>query len=354
MLRFFITSRPEIPVKHGFNKMTHVSFRDHALHNIDDKVVKKDITTYLTSELKEIDRKYSGIERDWPSQEEVCRLAAKAGKLFIYASTACRFIDQGGSSLFEERFVEILEDDSDGSEEIDKMYTQVLEHSIPANFRAKDERLFFERFQCIVGTIVVLFKPLTVLALSGLLSDSGHKTSHVAVNVDVIRHILQPLGSILDIPTNDKETIRTFHLSFRDFLLSKERCTTRGFGISEENAHIYLVNCCLNLMSAKLKRNICNLQGPGALKSELKPSQVNESLPAHVQYACQYWVYHLKEGRDIICDSHQVYSFLMCHFLHWLEALSLIGRLSECVGMIDSLLAIVDVSQLLVLSARIH
>ena len=354
MLRFFITSRPEIPVKNGFDRMEYVSFYDYALHDIDTGVVNQDIKTYLKSELKEIGRKYSGAERDWPSQNEVGRLAGRAGKLFIYAATASRFIDQGGSSLFEERLTEILEDDSDGSEEIDKMYTQVLEHSIPANFRAKDEKLFFERFQCIIGTIVVLFKPLTVLALGGLLSGPGHTISRVTVGVDVIRRMLPPLGSILDIPKNNDATIQIFHLSFRDFLLNKERCKVRGFGVSEEKTHVYLADCCLSLMSAILKKNICDVQEPGALSSELRPSKVNECLPAQVQYACQYWVYHIKEGRDIICDNHQAYSFLVSHFLHWLEALSLIGKLSESIGMIDNLLVTVDVSHLVILSATIY
>ncbi|TGO20796.1 hypothetical protein BPAE_0265g00110 [Botrytis paeoniae] len=43
-----------------------------------------------------------------------------------------------------------------------------------------------------------------------------------------------------------------------------------------------------------------------------------------------------------IYDDDQVHNFLKCHFLHWLESLSLIGRLQESIGMVDTLMAIID------------
>jgi hypothetical protein len=70
---------------------------------------------------------------------------------------------------------------------------------------------------------------------------------------------------------------------------------------------------------------------------------IDACFPLDIQYSCQYWVYHLKESKDIICDNDQVYLFLRSHFLHWLEALSLIGRLSESISIINNLLDIVDV-----------
>jgi hypothetical protein len=44
----------------------------------------------------------------------------------------------------------------------------------------------------------------------------------------------------------------------------------------------------------------------------------------------------------------------MSHFLYWLEALSLIGRLPESIDMIDNLLVIVDVSRTVTLNATIY
>jgi hypothetical protein len=44
----------------------------------------------------------------------------------------------------------------------------------------------------------------------------------------------------------------------------------------------------------------------------------------HLQYACQYWVYHLDHSEARIVES-LAFDFLKKHFLHWLEALSLMG-----------------------------
>jgi hypothetical protein len=93
-----------------------------------------------------------------------------------------------------------------------------------------------------------------------------------------------------------------------------------------------------------LKEDICSLQIPGKIRMEVAAGIIDICLPAYVQYACLYWVHQLKEGGKMIYDEDQVHSFLKRHFLHWLEALSLIRRLSESIGMINSLLLIVDVS----------
>ena len=95
-----ITSRPKIPIKYSFHKITDIYFYDFTLYEVDDSTIRHDITVYLISELRDIYCKYLGDSSDWPSQEEVCYLAKRAGKFFIYAVTACRFIDGGRLALF--------------------------------------------------------------------------------------------------------------------------------------------------------------------------------------------------------------------------------------------------------------
>ena len=99
-LRIFITSRLEIPIKYSFHKVTGTYFYDFALHEIDDPIIRHDITVYLTSELRDIYCKYSGNFSEWPGVEKVRLLTDRAGKFFIYAATACRFIDRGRLILF--------------------------------------------------------------------------------------------------------------------------------------------------------------------------------------------------------------------------------------------------------------
>jgi hypothetical protein len=56
-------------------------------------------------------------------------------------------------------------------------------------------------------------------------------------------------------------------------------------------------------------------------------------------------VHHLEQSKSSINDQGEVYCFLQKHFLHWLEALSLIGVMPESfalVGTLQSLIAVSD------------
>jgi hypothetical protein len=79
------------------------------------------------------------------------------------------------------------------------------------------------------------------------------------------------------------------------------------------------------------------LQRVGALASDVERDRLNLKLPTHVQYACLYWVDHLRQAGHIqqenigLCDNGRVHLFFQTHFLHWLEALSLVERCpKEC------------------------
>lgn len=55
-------------------------------------------------------------------------------------------------------------------------------------------------------------------------------------------------------------------------------------------------------------------------------------LPPQLQYACSYWVYHLIQSQGPINELNPAFSFLKAHFLHWLEATSLLGIISAVVS----------------------
>jgi hypothetical protein len=97
-------------------------------------------------------------------------------------------------------------------------------------------------------------------------------------------------------------------------------------------------------MSDSLKENICGLQSPGTLRVEIDRMVIDDNLPAEVQYACCHWVYHLEHGGSQISDHNTIHSFLSKHLLHWLEALSLVGRLHESIAMIPSLITLIKVN----------
>ncbi|KAH6876845.1 hypothetical protein B0T10DRAFT_448143, partial [Thelonectria olida] len=90
-------------------------------------------------------------------------------------------------------------------------------------------------------------------------------------------------------------------------------------------------------MNERLRTNICDVNAPGTNRSTINPQKVDACLPPEVQYACLYWVYHIQHARDRVSDGGPVREFLTRHFLHWMEALSLMGRASESLGIIKTL-----------------
>jgi NACHT domain len=334
-LRIFVTSRPEIQIRLGFGALPGVVHDDIVLHNIAQSIVKQDISVFLKHELEKI-REEHALSRDWPGEQTIKVLVERADGLFIYVATICRFVGDP-KWLPEERLPLVLQGDSDGqapTRKLDEMYFQVLRHSVTGDCDEREKPTLSNRFRQVVGTIVTLFESLSVAALTELL----------AVSARMALVTLNPLSSVLDIPKHQDHPIRLVHPSFRDFLLDKQRCLDDQFWIDERRVHTDLAEHSLRLMSNALRRNGCNLPTPGALSSEVDRNTVDIYLPVHLQYACQYWVGHTQRGNVHICDNGQIHGFLQSHFLHWLEALSLMGKISEGVLMVMNLESVLTVS----------
>ena len=193
-----------------------------------------------------------------------------------------------------------------------------------------------QRFQLIVGSLVTLFNPLTVSGLADLLDTPPWK----------VENMVQSLNSVLHYSEVDDIQITPLHLSFRDHLLNSQRCDPR-FNITEADKHRELAVSCLQLLSARLKMDVCSLGQPGILLSEVDEDVIRKSLPPSVQYACLYWVEHLRRCGDHHSLHGRVYTFLHEHCVHWIEALGLMGRMGEGVRIFndfESILTVCDIS----------
>ena len=329
-LRIFITSRPETPIRLGFRDMPGILHRDLVLNNVPQEIIDQDITIYFRHELRNIEL----------SAQAITCLTEKACGLFIWAATACRFI-KNGKLVASKRLSLILEGGKSGrnpEKELDRIYAKVLSDSIRGDYDEDEKEEVFELFRKIIGAIVILFNPLFATALSELLNKPRLEVSQILSN----------LHSVLEVPENNVYPIRILHPSFRDFLLTKERCQDPQLWVDEKQMHLDLAKNCLRLISNRLKRDICGLHNPGAFTTDVGSDRVGRFLPPEVQYACIYWVQHLHKSGAQLHDDDQVHQFLREHLLHWLEALSLTGKLSEGVLAIASLESVIPVSHITV------
>jgi hypothetical protein len=335
-LRVFLTSRPEIPLRHGFSQIPDTELQDFVLHNISPSIINHDISIFLQYNLNLIAGERS-LGTGWPGKQIVERLVDNASGLFIWAATASRFIREG-KRFAAKRLDMILESSSTTINapemHLNEIYLTVLRQSVSPDYTVEEVEELRRILKSLLGSIVTLFSPLSTQSLSRLVKTSQEEVDQT----------LDDLHAILDIPKDHNCALRLHHPSFRDFLLNKERCSDSNFQVDEKQAHQTLANCCIQLMSTSLKQDICRQGAPGILVADVESTRINECLPSEVQYACLYWIQHLYKSSIKACDYDQVYQFLQKHLLHWLEALGWMGKTSEGILAILSLEAQISVS----------
>ena len=177
----------------------------------------------------------------------------------------------------------------------------------------------------ILVLLLLAYRPLAISELTTYLE----RPEDFPTDYESLEEIVALCGSFLTLKDN---TISFIHQSAKDFLRNKasQKLISTGFG----EAHLLIASRSLVAMSSTLKRNIYNLSSPGTLISEVAPYSDADPLQK-IKYACVYWIDHITESvilrSDLECfvllpisECIVVYQFLSSHFLHWLEALSLL------------------------------
>lgn len=332
-IKVFITSRPERSIEGMFRAAGHGTeiYDSTILHDIDQSTVKEDIEFYLRHHLERIQANRH-ITPPWPGGTVLNDLVSRAGLFFIFAATIVQFVADAYYSP-QTQLQRLLNSGNTQSRatyvQVDLLYLQILFSSLEGRADASE---LSARFRKIVGAIVLLQDPLSISRLAHLLD-------HDQADLEAA---LTPLHSVLDIPANTIDPIRIFHPSFRDFLLSKERCRDYRFAISERQTHAQLALCCLQVMLRHLKRNICDIGSDAVLNSEIPDlkKKLGECVPPALSYACQHWGIHLSHSvNDETLGEllERLLEFASMKLLNWIEVLSLEGRFPLC---IDNLVAV--------------
>lgn len=342
-MRIFLTSRPDLPVRLGFKKLSADAHQDVVLQDIPQATIEHDISAFLKDEFTKIKEDYnclhspdSSLALDWPGEENIQALTEMAVPLFIFAATVCRFV---GDNRWDprKRLADVLKyQTSSQASKLDRTYLPVLDQLL-VDLTVSEKESIAQEFQEIVGSIVILAEPLSTSSLARLLG----------IAKETIDCRLDLLHSVLSIPDNQDSPVRLLHLSFREFLLDPEKQRKSPFWVDEREKHEIIASRCLELMSRPecLREDICHLESPGKLRREIDGQTMDKCLPADLRYACRYWVDHLEQSGKRIRDQDAVHIFLQEHFLHWVEALGLIGKISESIALIGTLQSLVTVSK---------
>ena len=319
-LRFLLTSRPSVPTVLGFRNIQGPTRQDLILHEIPNSVIQRDISLFLRHRLSAIRHKRS-LPEDWPGDDKIDSLVTFAVPLFIFAATVCRFLEDLKWSP-EERLDEFLADPATKSaSEMDRTYLPILNQLLTGRNQAESTKLR-EEFHQTIGVIILLSKPLSVNAL----------TRFIRMNKYTVATRVGSFGSILSVPDDMDAPVRPLHLSFRDFLVN----TDSPYRVEEAEMHSEIASHCFWTMKTSLKHNICDLKSYGILREDIGNLSVAQHLSPELQYSCRYWIHHVQRGRSLLPDA-EILAFFQMHFLHWLEAMSLLGAITEAVEMMEAL-----------------
>lgn len=341
-LRLFLTSRPDLPIRLGFKSISVDTYQDLVLQDaVPHTTIQQDITIYLKDGFLKIRENYNDdapsgnlLDHNWPGEKVLEDLVGMAIPLFIVAATICRFVGDPNWDP-REQLKTILKFQGTGHlEQMEQIYLPVLTQQPSTLSNSCDKEKLYQEFRMIVGSIVTLAEPLSTISLAALLNVSP---------ATIVRR-LRPLHSVLRVSADSETPVRTLHLSFREFLLS-DKLRNEPIGVDGPTTHRNLLAKCLQLLSGPtgLHKNLCAMEYPGQLRREVSPTIVDKCFTPALQYACQYWVYHVQHCKVPINDEDEVHVFLQKHFLHWLEALSLLGRLTEAIEYVKVLKSLISV-----------
>lgn len=334
-LKVFITSRPEHPIFEGFEQIEG-EHKDIVLHEIERRTIERDMDIFFKNRLSNI-REKRNLSDQWPGESRTRALMDMAMPLFIFGATVCLLLEDYRWDP-DDSLNDILKRQYNNSN-LDKTYLPVLDKLLEGQDRRAQNELV-KQFRQVVGTIVALESPLSIASLSKLIN----------MEESPIRHRLSSLHSVLNIPEDNEKPVRMFHLSFREFLLHPETKEKTKFSVDGQSTHRDLAQRCIAVMMDSkrgLRKNICGLPNCGTSRDDIATEKIEERFPAELRYAIRYWVHHLTQGALNIFNKDGVYTFLETHFLHWLEAMSILGHLPETIGSVNKLLSIVQVPVIL-------
>jgi hypothetical protein len=169
----FLTSRPESPVRYGFESIAAARRQHMVLHKVEPPIVNQDIYVYMAVNLRRLGKEVLG-DPSWPSEESLQRLVKLAGGLFLWAVSAHRHIAEG-RAVADRRLQEVLEGGKSAiapERNLDGIYLTVLDRAITCAYVESEKTELCHLLYAVLGTMAVLEAPLDARSLSSLISSS--------------------------------------------------------------------------------------------------------------------------------------------------------------------------------------
>ncbi|KAK5994041.1 Vegetative incompatibility protein HET-E-1 [Cladobotryum mycophilum] len=260
-----------------------------------------------------IDWLWEEAEYDPEEQKEIeSDLVSRADDTFLWVALAYQHLS--ARKEYMQSIEEVRTNIKNMPKGLDNLYERMMEYICTL------EPL--ERYKGILTVVCLTYRPLALQELQFLAKHRDIRN----VGLDRLKKVIHQCGSFL---TFQDESITFIHQSAKDFLI--QRGAEPRFAIlppSIQEAHREICLRALENMSETLRRDIYGLNHPGTSATEVNAPDPDPLAP--VSYSCVNWVNHILDSghsndRNV---GNAICKLLHDHFLHWMEALSLLGEVS--------------------------
>ncbi|KAF5674656.1 heterokaryon incompatibility protein het-E-1 [Fusarium circinatum] len=300
--KWIVSSRNWPEIEEQFNDVAS-NVRPHSLHlELNHEAIHVAVRNFIDRKVEDLAKRkgYTKSTRD----QVLDHLRSNANDTFLWVSLVC---EQLGKPKVRrpDHTLQVLKSFPEGLDELYKrMMTGVL------------ESMDMDICKAILAIVTIAFEPLSLAEL--------------AVSDD---RITRKTGQEPDLVTL-ASIVNDFHQSASDFLQTQSDIFPSG--IAEQHYSLFISS--MKVME-ELHRNLYHVHDDSIYVHEIsKPA----SDPMNsMRYGCMYWVDHLqKSTRQAIRRSSTctlVETFLKTKYLYWLEAMSLLDRVSTSIKSIQTL-----------------
>ncbi|PWY92330.1 WD40 repeat-like protein [Aspergillus heteromorphus CBS 117.55] len=300
-VKILLTSRP---LREISDEIEMVSVSSKAIIKLDEEPLLGAIDMYIDRKRHDFERKTRKIDL---VDRVINTLKEKAGRTFIWVSLVCKEL----ISSPEYAWMRTLER---APKELHDLYGFLLER-LNDPYRACQ----FDYCKDVLVLIMLACQPLKLCEIEVL----------AKLPEDSVEAVVQDCRSFV---TVQQDTVYFIHQSAQDYLRENHAALREG---SLEDLHHGAFERSVHAMDGHLERNMYKLPNHGVFVEEVQVPLSGRLDP--LRYACQYWTYHLKRGGLQESDSEIIYQFLYRHFLHWLEAASLLRVIPHAMDAINTL-----------------
>ncbi|KAJ7144036.1 hypothetical protein C8R44DRAFT_725026 [Mycena epipterygia] len=276
---------------------------------LDPETSTADVQLFIRHEMYRI-RLQRKLGPAWPEEQHIRALINLAGGLFIWASTAARFIDDYRPS---ERLKKLITQDFTGGSSLDALYSIALRNSGPWD----TNDMFAQDARAVLACVVLGRVPMTDGTIDMLLGSSDSSSA------DVLKY----LGCVVQWSFGTHA--RMLHASFADYLTDGNRSGGQPWAINAQLEHRSLSLGCLRILNSELRFNICDLKDSHVLNADVPDisTRVAAMISPHLAYSSCFWFNHVQETQSDEMIVSALDKLFHWKVLYWLEVLSLLRKI---------------------------